>query len=164
MKKSNFLKCFVLMGILLFSGYFGFAQTAIIRIISADTVADFYELQYKKEGDTDWARIEITPQEVAVNGKFHTLYTLADLECGKKYEVRVHACKHNGLAGVWKSIEFTTPLPYDEAPWTWSIGPFDILCRPVGVEPTALSVLDPNVEEIWASEERDTAKEAIKEE
>ena len=158
------------MGVLLFSGYFGFAQTATLRIMLNSTIPysdiECYGLQYKKasEGDTAWVRIEVTPQDNVVNDKYHTFYTLTNLECGTEYDVWVHVCMCDGSAGVWTKIKFTTPPPYDDAPYRWEIGPFDILCRQVGVEPTAFSVLDPNVEEIWASEERDTAKEAIKEE
>lgn len=163
------------MGILLFSSYFGFAQTADIRIIQTNSsvIYNNYELQYRKTSDNSegaWVTIEsITPQQLdAGNGNFYTPYTLNNLECATQYQVRVRAYLEDEFGGriygTWGYVQFTTPDAYTGGPWSWQIGPFDVYCPLFTLRPNYMSVFNPKIEEIFVAENHKTTKDAIKEE
>ena len=172
MKKSNCLRCIVLIGILLFSCYFGFAQTAEIRIfpLSNNTDVDFYELQYRKANENEsWQSVgTIVPEweQDDNTANYCSYYYLEGLECDTMYNVRVRACKMGDdleiHRGTWAYVQFRTPQPYTDAPWIWQIGPFDIICRTVIIN--TLSVMEPSLESFSSREVYGITKEAIKEE
>ena len=171
MKKNHFFKQFVLMGILLFSSYLGFAQSqqgAIFTITTSQDLAMYeavIEIEYRRidengnEGDWILAAHIIPNPEPNRDGLFYTTYELPNLERGGVYEVRVRAYITNGdyqeNENLWSTMRI-------EIPFEGSYGYWDIYCRPINL-PFALNVIESNDKEVLVSKEGETTKEAIKE-
>jgi len=160
------VKRFFLLGIVMLSGYLGFAQTAVINIKpnpgNSQILYNYYELEYRNIADTSdtWTTIDGIVAGSSVSES--TTCVLDDLECDAVYEVRVRAYLEDEFGdriyGLYGTIQITTPAAYAGS-WSWQIGPFDIYCGRFAVNPSNLSLPVLDSETILLQEERDMIKE-----
>ena len=168
MKKNDFLRRFVLLGIFMFTSYLGFSQTAIFRILSPENppIPNIcFELEYRKVNSEDMINIEIIvpiwmeyeDEEGVI--RYNAFYNLTGLESGEIYEVRIRAYiigdNYEIMYGEWSEAMIIMLNSGENGVW-------EFMYRPM--RRFALGQTNQDMEMLINSKEYKITKEAIKEE